>query len=288
VPDVIVTGASGFIGKAVCEELLKRCVTVYGLGRTKLAGVTGIQYYQVQRHDQFRAPSGAICIHLAGENDPKHVAANFQDEKDSTITLAQMLATRGFARVIYASSALVYGDRVSEPRREVDPLNPLGSYATLKVVAEDIFLAHGHGVARLANVYGPGMSSVNLLSDILRQIPGKGVLHVYDTTPVRDYVHVTDVARGLADMALGKATGIFNLGTGTGITVGQLTACLARYAGEEGRAIVPRVTNHQPSTLVLDPSKMSETFGWKAQVELPDGVKELVEQRLSEVSGNNP
>jgi len=284
-PDVVVTGASGFIGRAVCGELLRRGVTVYGLSRTKHTGVPGVQCRLVQEYDQFCASSGAICIHLAGESNPKHVAENFLDMKDSTIALARVLATRGFARVIYASSALVYGDRELEPRREVDPLNPLGSYGALKAAAEEIFLAHGHGVARLANVYGPGMSPVNLLSDILKQIPGVGNLHVCDITPVRDYVHVTDVARGLADLALGKARGAFNLGTGIGISVGQMAACLAKYAGEEGRAVVPRVANHQTSVLVLDPSKIRKAFGWTAQVELSTGIRELIEWRPSKVSG---
>lgn len=156
-PSVMVTGASGFIGRAVCEELLKKGVSVYGLGRAKHVAV----YAQVGEFGPAEMPSRPISIHLAGGNSSEYMEANFQKELGRVTALAEKIATGNFTRVVFISSAVVYGDGIQTPRREDESISPAGAYAKIKAGAETISISHGHTVARLANVYGPGMSRVN-------------------------------------------------------------------------------------------------------------------------------
>jgi UDP-glucose 4-epimerase len=94
---------------------------------------------------------------------------------------------------------------------------------------------------------------------------------------VRDYIHVSDVARGLADIALGETRGVFNLGTGTGTSVADLLGKLIRLRGQSGRTVISQVlADSKPSTLILDSSKMRTSFGWRPIVALSDGLGKLL------------
>ena len=125
------------------------------------------------------------------------------------------------------------------------------------------------------------MSPETVLSSLLRQIPGRGDLRVRNRSPVRDFVHVEDVARGLADLALSGLEGTFNIATGIGTSVGDLAAYVAKQAGESDREVVAIAPNPAPSWLVLDPTKMREAMGWKAAIGLLQGVEDLVREKLS-------
>lgn len=271
----VVTGASGFLGRAVCAELVARGADVYGVNRTSCGVVPGGRSYRVREYGETPAPTGAICIHLAGSNNAQNVADRIENERDATLRLAHRLATAGFVWVVYASSAQVYGDQVRDARREDEPVSPGSPYAVVKRAAEEVFLAHGHVVARVANTYGSGMSTANVLSDLLQQISGEGQVLVRDAAPVRDYIHVQDVARGLAYLALCKGQGIFNLGTGIGTSVGELAAMLLRQVGQEGRPVVQLAHGQRPSWVILDPHRMKATFGWAPTIQLEQGLKDL-------------
>lgn len=275
----VVTGVSGFLGRAICGELVARGAEVYGVSRTLCGTIPGVRSYRVREYEETPAPTGAVCIHLAGSNDAQNVADRIANERDATLHLAHRLATAGFVRVVYASSAQVYGDGIQDARREDEPLSPGSPYAMVKRAAEEVFLAYGHVVARIANTYGSGMSTANVLSDLLRQIPGEGEVLVRDAAPVRDYIHVQDVARGLACLALCKSQGIFNLGTGVGTSVGELAAMLLRQVGQEGRPVVQLAHGRRPSWMILDPHRMKATFGWAPTIQLEQGLKDLLNQR---------
>lgn len=279
--EVVVTGASGFVGRAVCAELLERGVVAQAASRAGTPGIPGVRDLRVRDYGRLDPSAGAICIHLAGEARVRRSPADAEIERVSALRIAQGLAASGFAHVIFASSAQVYGDRVVEPRRETDRVDPVGAYAAAKLDTEQIFLDSGHGIARLSNVYGPGMSPETVISALLRQIPGKAPLRVHDLSAIRDFVHVRDVARGLVELALTRSRGIFNLGTGIGTSVAELAAVLARQAGQEGRSVEATMPNASRSHLVLDPTKMRDALGWEAKIRLPEGLEDLLRKRLS-------
>ena len=163
-------------------------------------------------------PAGDVLIHLAEEASRSTVATLGAAYESTAVQTVADLLGRSYARVIYASSTVLYGGASSTPHMPDDAVYITDAYTRLKRTAELAVLESPRGtVARLANVYGPGMSSRNVISTILGQIPGSGPLVVMDTAPVRDFLWVDDAAEAFAELATATtAQGVFNLATGIG------------------------------------------------------------------------
>jgi UDP-glucose 4-epimerase len=273
----VVTGASGFIGRATVAALASRGLPVLAVSRRYVDLGKFIKTVQVTSYADLAVPMPAcVLLHLA---EPRHVGeaahedARLRAERHGA--LAALLA-KGWTHVVYASSAVVYGDGGSAPRRVGEPIAPHGAYAATKAANEQAVLAAGGTVARLANVYGPGMASNNVLSDILRQIPGQGPVMLRDLAPVRDYLWVDDAAAGLVALAAARRGGVVNLGTGIGTSVGDLAGRALACAGEAGRPVVASETAGRTSYLVLDISDTAAQAGWSPEVALDDGLRRLM------------
>jgi UDP-glucose 4-epimerase len=158
------------------------------------------------------------------------------------------------------------------PHTEDEPLRPGSDYARLKATIEGILAADPRcRIARLANVYGPGMSPQNIFSAILAQVGGSGPIMVRDLAPVRDYVDARDVARGLADLALVPAQpGAYNLSTGRGTSVEKLARLVSP------RPVVDTAPSNRSSTLILSPEKARHVLGWAPAYTLEAGVRDLL------------
>jgi len=251
-------------------------VDVVGVGRAPDPQIPHVRYIQVATYEAIRTTSPAQCVHLAGSRKLSDDPAEVENEMRLATRVARHLVRQNFSRIIFSSSASVYGDQIATPRREDEMLAPQSGYAKLKMAVGEVFLSHGHTVARVANVYGPELPQGNALSDILKQIPGSGPIVVDDATPVRDYIHVTDVVRGLADLVLADVSGVFNVGTGVGSSIGHLAQSCVRLAGEGDRTVISRSQHGRSSTVILDPAKMLRVLGWRAAQPLAQGLQELV------------
>jgi UDP-glucose 4-epimerase len=271
---VVVTGASGFLGRALVAVLSARGERVVAVARRPLPALPGIEAVRVA--DYAETPRGDVLVHLA---EPAALAAAEQagaaHEEAMLGTLDRLLAG-GFRRVVYGSSAVVYGDRLAHPRRPDEAPEPASLYARTKLADERMVLAAGGVAVRLANLYGPGMAASNVLSDVLRQLGNPGPVRVRDTAPVRDFLWVGDAAVGLAAIALGEATGVYNLGTGSGTSIDELARLLLEIAGKPRREIVATAPGDRPSTLVLDVEATDAAFGWRPQTSLASGLRMLL------------
>lgn len=220
-------------------------------------------------------------MHLAETSDRAYVQAHApQYEKQALATLVALLR-KGFSRVVYASSAVLYGDQSETPREVHDPVYVVDAYTRLKLASEQLVLAHGGVVARLSNLYGPKMAQGNVLSTILKQLQNDGPVRVFDTTPVRDFLWMEDAARALGLMATSDAKGIFNVGSGQGVSIYELASVALNAAGQQERAIEPIHPGNKFSKLVVDPIQTEATFGWRPVVNLVEGITTLVKTNLS-------
>jgi nucleoside-diphosphate-sugar epimerase len=277
-PDVfVVIGASGFIGRAAVAALARRGTPVLAVARHVLDMKKPIQTARVTSYSELIPPmADSVLLHLA---EPRDIdPAN--DTRDAYVAerravLADLLA-KNWGHVVYASSAAVYGDDDAAPRRTGDSIKPRGTYAKAKAACEQDVLACGGAVARLSNVYGFGMASYTVVSDILRQIPGEGTLAVRDRKPVRDYLWIDDAGEGLAVLAISRKSGVFNLGTGVGISVGDLAHAMLEYAGQSGREVYASAASERASHLVLDISETTKQLGWTPKVTLAQGLGHLI------------
>ena len=275
---VVVTGASGFIGRALVIELARRRHNVMAVARTPQSWPAGVEGTLVKRYADLVLPDCPTVIHLAETS--RQGAIEDVSHSAECVALVQSLLAQGPKRFVYASSAVVYGDTMLHPRRPDENPFPDSVYAMAKLACEGVALAAGGTVARLANVYGRGMAKHSVLAEILAQIPGRSPLAIRDGRPVRDFLWIDDAARGLADLALGRAHGVFNVGTGAGTSIADLARLALRSAGEGRRALRETHPTEQASAIVLDIETMAATVGWRPVVSLGDGVARLLQGAL--------
>lgn len=274
---VVITGASGFLGGYVLRLLYKyENVEAIAVTRKNIAGWCTVSDYS-------ESPVGDVLIHLAEDNNRAHVAKSGKAYELEAIKTITALLAKGYRRVIYASSSALYGDEEFHAHSPNDPIQSNDTYTRVKQRSElAVLKAHGGLVVRLANIYGPGMSKSNVISAILRQIPGEGRLEVMDKTPVRDFIWVEDAAEGVVALALGNFTGdgkrmLFNLGTGVGTSIGVLAELALSTAEQPDRPVYSIKPLNRKSTLILDFSATTSACGWQPKTSLRQGLTKILQ-----------
>lgn len=265
---IVVSGATGFVGSHVVAKLRNAGRDVVAVARTAAPGVEVVTDYR-------DAPEGDVLIHLAQDSDRRRVNAAPAHELEAAAATVEQLAAR-FRRVVYASSAAIYDDAGSEPFRIDHPSAAADNYTRLKQGCEQVVLASDGVVARLSNVYGPGMSPSSVLANILAQAHQPGPLRVWNDQPVRDFLWAGDAAAGLIAMTEGGATGVYHLATGVGTSVGELALRTIDMLGQSGREVIATAPERQRSYLVLDIDETVRTWGWRPLTSLSEGLARLV------------
>lgn len=273
---VVVTGASGFLGGHVLRALASRQnIEIIAVSRRDISGWIRVSDYS-------ESPVGDVLIHLAEDGDRTRVAETGGAYEEAVNATLIALLAKDYSRVVYASSAILYGDRDMRPHFPVDPVQVNDTYSRIKRHSELAILESPAGiVGRLANVYGPGMSKNNVMSTFLQQIPGEGSVKVMDTSPVRDFLWVEDAAEGIVALALNNFRkidhgGVFNLGTGAGTSIGSLVSIALEIAGQPGRAVETKRSSGRQSSLVLDFSDTMAACGWQPKTSLRAGLTHLL------------
>lgn len=301
----LVTGGAGFIGSHLVDLLLAgghavRVLDDLSTGRRgNLDGRAELVVGDVADCALLRdAADGAAGIfHLAAIASVPRSNADWCGASRVNLggTVAALAAARAQGRiaVVYASSAAVYGEGTGEALREDAPARPLSPYGADKLAGE-LHAAAGrtvHGVSSLGfrffNVYGPRQDPASPYSGVISRFAaaahaGEGVVVHGDGGQVRDFVHVSDVVRGLAvGMAVARAApraGVLNLCTGRATSVLDLARAVGAAAG---RALPLRHGPRRAGDIrasVGDPSRAAALLGWRARVGLEDGLRGLLAQ----------
>ncbi len=223
-------------------------------------------------------PPGRDCVlvDLADTRDLAAAEAAGDAHIDAVAERARRLYSRDWAFVVIASSAAVYGDAQTHAHREDEAIAPASVYARAKLAAESAALARGGTALRLANLYGPGMATNNVLSDILAQCHTAGPIKIRDGRPVRDYLWVADAVTTFVRVTTARASGVWNVGTGQGTSALELAKMLAARLGQPDREIVETAPQGVASHLVLDCAALAAKLSWMPRMSLDDGLSQLV------------
>jgi nucleoside-diphosphate-sugar epimerase len=262
---IVVTGASGFVGRALVRALVRRraCVTAVSRRSLNEAGAACVEV--TSYHDTPRDPD-AVLVHLAEESNIATANRTGMAHVDAVRACATALVAKAFRHVVYASSGQVY-----RAGSGADP------YVIGKLAVEAIVLAAGGAVIRLANLYGPQMSSQTLIGDILRQIPGTGPLRLRNAAPRRDFLWIDDAVTGIAAVAYGAGRGIYDLGSGASVSAGELARLALAAAGESERPVEADVdTASEDDSLMFDIAPIRNQYGWHPTIGLGEGLARLM------------
>jgi len=266
---VVITGASGFVGRYLTAHLKQNGVNVIPVSRGAYPGV-------VQVDDYTQTPSGDVLIHLAEEPDRAKVNMLDDEAFSKASNLVKHFSGRAGQKIIYASSAVVYGNSNEQPCKVDMPVHPVDKYSELKLVNEKIVLESGGVVIRLSNLFGVGMAGSNVISDILKQIPGSNPIKIRDDQPVCDFLHVSDAVAALGLLIESGYSGILNVGSGIGTSIRTLAEILLSAANQEDRVIMSTQPSHKKSINVLDISETVRILGWHTKFTLNERLEQLL------------
>lgn len=310
-PLVAVTGADGFIGSHLTEELVRagyrvRAMAVYNSQGSygwldtlppEVLGEVEVQLGDVRDAGSVRLlmrGAGAV-YHLAAliAIPYSYVAPRSYVETNVTGTLNVLEAARdlGTGRVVHTSTSEVYGTARTVPIHESHPLQSQSPYSATKIgadkLAESYHLSFGLPVVTLRpfNTYGPRQSARAVIPTVVSQIAaGRTEIRLGDLRPTRDFNFVTDTAR--AFRAVGEAGPevlgrVLNAGSGREISVGDTVRLIARVMGREVEVVQEdlrlRPQGSEVMRLLADASALRELTGWAPEVSLEEGLRRTAE-----------
>lgn len=302
---VFITGGAGFIGSHVIPMLLERGDDVvlfdnmFRGDRDKVAELVATG--KVTFIDQDVRYGGAVhaamkgcdsVIHLAAVSINKSQADPFESVDINIVgenNVFAAAADHGIKRVVFASSASVYGDPETLPMREDGPVSPLTPYCIAKLAGEQLldYYARRSGNTwiglRFFNVYGPGQKPTAYYTSVINHFVKRlraGEPPVIDGSGEQsmDFVHVHDIARSVV-MALdadeAKANVAINIGTGIDTTVAELARTLIAAVGVN---VEPQFNPREVlvSRRAADITRAREVLGWEPTIDVQTGMKELI------------
>lgn len=298
---IVITGGAGFIGANLAEELAADnsviIVDDLSVGRkenlTDLPG-ENVKFVEGSIGDLsllkrlFRNVD--VVFHQAAISSVHKSIENPLATNDVNVTgaLNVLLAARdsGVKKVVFASSAAVYGDTASTTQREDMMPNPQSLYAVTKLVGEyycRVFqMVYGLPTVSLRyfNVYGPKQDPNSEYAAVIpsfakRLSEGKPPIIYGDGEQTRDFVFVSDVVRANILAAESEATGVCNIGQGQSITINELATLITRIMNKDPGIIYEEARAGDIRHSLADISKAG-LFGYRPQYDLEQGLRKTI------------
>ena len=320
---ILVTGGAGYIGSHTCIEMQNAgydVVVIDNLDNSnseslkRVEKITGkpVKFYKEDVRDKealrkiFTENKIEAVIHFAGlkavGESVREPIMYYNNNLQSTIALLEVMDEFGVKKIVFSSSATVYGVATEMPLKEGMPLGAINPYGRTKLFIEeilrDLYVADKDWSIALLRYFNPiGAHKTGLIGEDPKGIPNNLMpyisqvavgklekLHVFgndyktvDGTGVRDYIHVVDLALGhvkAIDWAL-ATTGCeaFNLGTGNGTSVLQLRDAFIKASGIDIPYVIDPRRPGDPDEVYAKPDKAREILGWEAKF----GVDEMCE-----------
>jgi UDP-glucose 4-epimerase len=289
---VLITGGGGFIGSHLADRLLADGNEVlaldnYATGRREnLSERDGLTLVDGDIADREQL---AKVFADFGPDVVAHAAASYkdpdawsEDARTNSLGGANVVAASRDAdvgRIVYFQTALTYGTQPLEQPITLDhPIRPDSSYAISKTTAEQYIALSGIPWVslRLANIYGPRNLSGPPPTFYQRLSEGKPVF-VMDSR--RDFIYVDDLIEVVVAALSGTGEGAYHVSTGSDYSIKEMFEAVVEAMGhemEEEVEVRPRPEDDAPSIL-LDPSRTKQDFGWEAKVPLSDGIGRAIE-----------
>ena len=329
---IFVTGGTGYIGSHTCVELLNsgyEIVVIDNLSNSKIEVVDKIK--EITGKD-FKFYLGDCCdkellkkifkenkidavIHFAGFKAVGESVSlplkYYRNNLDSTLTLLEVMNEFGVKKLVFSSSATVYGKPKSLPIKEDFPLSTTNPYGSTKLMIEDIlrdlYKSDNEWSIAILRYFNPiGAHKSGLIGENPNDIPNNlmpyivkvavkelEVLSIYgddydtkDGTGVRDYIHVVDLAKGhikaIEKVLKEHKIDAYNLGTGNGYSVLELVKTFEKVNNIKVNYKIVERRKGDIDACYADPSHAYQELNWKAQY----GIEEMCRDSYNFIKNN--
>lgn len=318
---ILVTGGAGFIGSHTVVELLEKGEKIIIVDNfcnsspevlNKIKQITNkdFKFYEVDLLDEenlekvFKENNIESVIHFAGLKAVGESVAKpieyYHNNITGTLILLKLMKKYNCKKIVFSSSATVYGNPASLPIKEDFPLSTTNPYGSTKLMIEqilqDVCVADADFSVAILRYFNPiGAHESGLIGEVPNGIPNNVMPYILkvasgeyealtvfgndyntpDGTGVRDYIHVVDLAKGhlkaLDKIREEKGVKIYNLGTGNGYSVLDL---VTNFEKVNGVKVNYKIGARRPGDIAAcyaDPSKAKEELGWTAE----RGIEEM-------------
>ena len=307
---VLVTGAGGFIGSYLTEELVKsgynvramihyNCQNRWGwLEMVPKKILENIEVYAADIRDPFvvrKAVSNCDTVYHLAALIPipySYVAPASYIETNvmGTLNVLQACMDEGVSRLIHTSTSETYGTAQYVPIDEKHPLVGQSPYSATKIAAdklvESYHLSFGLPVSTIRpfNVFGPRQSARAVIPTIIsHSLSGMDTIRLGSLSPVRDFTYVKDTVQGF--MCLAESSNsvgeVINIGRGEGITIGKLAQLILDISGSklsiefDNQRLRPEKS--EVMELVCDNTKAREILSWQPKYSLEKGLRQTID-----------
>ena len=300
---IVITGAAGFIGSHLSEELLNRGHSVVGIDNLLTGDLANIAHLSGRdmvfiKHDvtNFINVDGPVDIvfHWASPASP----IDYLEWPIPTLKVGALgthnalgLAKAKGARFVIASTSEVYGDPLEHPQREsywgnVNPVGPRGVYDEAKRFAEAITMAYHryHGldakIVRIFNTYGPrmrvndGRAVPNFISQALR---GEDVTIFGSGSQTRSFCYVSDLVDGILRLVESDLNDPVNIGNPHEMSIEQMARLIIKMTGSNSKIVFKELPTDDPKVRQPDITRARTLLGWEPKVPLDQGLTSTIE-----------
>ena len=290
---VLVTGASGFIGRHCLPALIRRGFEVHGVSRDGKDD-DSVYWHRTDLLDRQQVLElvsrvrPTHLLHLAWYAVPGSYLTSDQNLRwvQASLDLLQAFASVGGRRVVCAGSCAEYEWRGTAPLSETEtPLKPGTLYGSCKHVLRMLVEAYAKpaGISaawgRIFFLYGPNEYESRLVASVIRALLRGEIARCTHGDQVRDFLYVGDVADALVALLDSEIEGAINIGSGIPISLRNLIYEIGEQLGRQDliRLNALPAAPDEPPVLVAEIKRLTEELGWHPRHDLQQGVAETIE-----------
>ncbi len=276
---VLITGGCGFIGSNLAKYLLNKGFDVSIVDnlstghRDNIKGLDVSLFVKDLCESVDELEEYDAVVHLAAFtsviDSNIYPPTTWRNNVESTFNILEFCRQKGIRNFIFASSSAVNGDSI---------------YGATKSVGESLCNSYSkYGIRsvclRFANVYGKNSKNDSVIPILINKIKNQDYFKIYgDGKQTRDFVNVLDICQAI-HLAIGKGSGIYEVGTCTETSINDLVAIMSQISGKSIRLKYEPIRVGEILNSVADISKAHKELGYIPQVKLEDGLKELWKEK---------
>ena len=304
--NILLTGASGFIGSHLVEELVNagKSITILLRSKNRLGCLNFVNSKLLRKCRIFEGNIinyNDVKVAVKGNDAILHLASNsgFSSTMDNTAEIIEtsLLGVNNIIhsakdtnveKILFTSSSDVYGKPNYLPVDELHPLCGRSIYAMSKIASE-ILLKHlskqygiNVSILRLFNTYGPRQSNRGVIPSIIEQLLTSEEIKVGNISPSRDFTYISDTITGIIKVLESKTimNQIINIGSGNNHRVSNVIDRIFLITGNN-KTIINKMKNKRPSELeineiVCDNQKLKNLIDWEPSISIEIGLKKTI------------
>jgi len=296
---VILTGASGLIGKEAIEPLRNLGFDIYALmiDDSEAQKFSSSAARQLQKEiktincnlfntteikDVFESIKPQYLLNFAWATTGDYLTSNINfDFLKAGLDLLKHFASNGGKRAVFAGTCFEYKFK-DEPLKETDEIGPQTTYAKCKNHLRELSEIYcmqnsiSFGWGRIFYVYGHGENEKRLTAHVIKSLKNNKEVIINNGSLIRDYIYSKDIAGGFVNLLNSDAEGIVNICTGKGISLADYALTIANKLGRPDLIKILNEPTTQPPIIIGDNSRLTNEAGYKIQYSVDKAIDNIL------------